>query len=68
MAVTFDYLLPTAPLSGCRLRYEVFGDGTVQTTLSCKAVEGLCDMPEFGVMFKLSADYDRVVWYGLGPE
>ena len=25
-------------------------------------------MPEFGVMFKLNADYDRVVWYGLGPE
>ena len=68
VAVTFDYLLPTNPLSGCRLRYEVFGDGTVQTTLSCKAVEGLCDMPEFGVMFKLNADYDRVVWYGLGPE
>ncbi len=68
VAVTFDYLLPTNPLSGCRLRYEVFGDGTVQTTLSYKAVEGLCDMPEFGVMFKLNADYDRVVWYGLGPE
>ena len=68
VAVTFDYLLPTNPMSGCRLRYEVFGDGTVQTTLSYKAVEGLCDMPEFGVMFKLNADYDRVVWYGLGPE
>ena len=25
-------------------------------------------MPEFGVLFKLSADFDRVIWYGLGPE
>ena len=55
-------------MSGCRIRYEVFGDGTVETTLSYKAVEGLCDMPEFGVLFKLSADFDRVIWYGLGPE
>ncbi len=68
VAVTFEYLMPTAPMSGCRLCYEVFGDGTVQTTLSYKAVEGLNGMPEFGVLFKLSADYDRVVWYGLGPE
>ena len=68
VAVSFEYLLPTAPVSGCRIRYEVFGDGTVETTLSYKAVEGLCDMPEFGVLFKLSADFDRVIWYGLGPE
>ena len=25
-------------------------------------------MPEFGVMFKLNADYDHVKWYGFGPE
>lgn len=24
-------------------------------------------MPEFGMLFKLSADYDHVKWYGLGP-
>jgi len=30
-------------------------------------VKGLCDMPEFGVIFKFNADYDRVEWYGNGP-
>ena len=25
-------------------------------------------MPEFGVLFTLSADYDRFSFYGLGPE
>ena len=25
-------------------------------------------MPEFGVMFKLNADYDKVEWYGYGPQ
>ena len=24
-------------------------------------------MPEFGVMFKINADYDHLEWYGLGP-
>ena len=46
----------------------MFGDGTVKSTLSYDAVQGLSDMPEFGVMFKLDADYDSVCWYGLGPE
>ena len=66
--VTYEYRMPTRPASGCTLSYEVFGDGTVLTTLSYKAVKGLPDMPEFGMLFKLSADYDRFLWYGLGPE
>lgn len=66
--VTFTYLMPTVPVSECRLSYEVTGDGRVKTTLTYNPVKELGDMPEFGVMFKLSADYDRVKWYGLGPE
>ena len=66
--VSFVYELPTVPAAACRLSYEVFGDGTVETSLDYKAVKGLSEMPEFGVLFKLSADYDRVIWYGLGPE
>lgn len=33
-----------------------------------EGVKGLSPMPEFGFMFKLNADYDRVTYYGLGPE
>ena len=68
VSVTYCYELATAPKSTCELSYEVFGDGTVKTSLSYKAVPGLGDMPEFGVLFKLNADFDRVKWYGLGPE
>ncbi|MFR8427388.1 MAG: hypothetical protein ACLVCH_07240 [Roseburia inulinivorans] len=25
-------------------------------------------MPEFGMMFKLNADYDNVEWYGYGTR
>lgn len=65
--VTFTYILPTTPNAQCWLSYEVDGDGRVKTTLSYDPVKELGDMPEFGVMFKLSADYDHLEWYGLGP-
>ena len=66
--VTYQYQLPTVPASTCLLTYKVYGDGTIATTLTYEPVEGLRDMPEFGVMFKLDADYDTVEWYGNGPE
>lgn len=68
VSVTFLYDLQTTPAAGCRLSYKVYGDGRVQTTLSYDPVEGLSDMPEFGVIFKFNADYDRLEWYGNGPE
>ena len=64
--VAYTYLMPTTPISECRLSYEVFGDGRVKTTLTYDPVKELGDMPEFGVIFKFNADYDRVEWYGLG--
>ena len=66
--VTYTYLMPTTPVSQCTLAYEVTGDGRIRTTLSYDPVKELGDMPEFGVMFKLNADYDHVKWYGFGPE
>ena len=65
--VAFTYIMPTTPVSECRLAYEVFGDGRVKTTLTYDPVKELGDMPEFGVLFKFNADYDHVKWYGLGP-
>ena len=64
--VSYTYLMPTTPASECQLSYKVFGDGKVKVTLAYDPVEGLCDMPEFGMMFKFNADHDRVQWYGLG--
>ena len=66
--VTYIYYMPTTPASSCEVSYEVFGDGTIQTTLTYNPVKELSDMPEFGMMFKLNADYDTVQWYGLGEQ
>lgn len=68
IAITYTYFMPTTPQSSCEVTYRVFGDGTIETTLSYDPVKELGDMPEFGIMFKLDADYDTVKWYGLGPQ
>lgn len=68
VSITYRYRLPTTPQSSCGVTYKVTGDGSVETTLRYEPVAGLSDMPEFGMLFKLNADYDRLEWYGLGPE
>ncbi len=67
VVVTYLYNLQTSPAAECSLQYRVFGDGRIQTTLHYDPVEGLAAMPEFGVLFKIDADYDTVEWYGNGP-
>ena len=66
--ITYTFFMPTTPRSSCELSYKAFGDGTIETTLEYDPVKELGDMPEFGMMFKLAADYDTIKWYGLGPE
>ena len=65
--VTFHYYMPTTPASECQVTYSVTADGAVKTTLTYDPVAELKDMPEFGMLFKFNADYNRVVWYGCGP-
>lgn len=68
VTITYTYYMPTTPAAKCQVAYTVFGDGTVETKLTYDPVDGLPDMPEFGMMFKLNADYDNIEWYGYGPE
>ncbi len=67
VTVTYEYNLQTSPAAACTLTYRVYGDGTITTTLHYDPVQGLAAMPEFGMLFKLNADYDTVEWYGNGP-
>ena len=65
--IRYTYYMPTTPSSKCQVEYSVTGDGTIKTSLSYDPVQELGDMPEFGMLFKLDADYDQIEWYGLGP-
>ncbi len=66
--ITYEYELPTNPKAACKVAYHVAGNGSVRVTMDYEPAEGLNDMPEFGLMFRIPADYDRVTYYGLGPE
>lgn len=68
VSVKYFYNLQTTPHAECQLEYCVYGNGSVRTRLTYTPVEGLPDMPEFGVLFKLDADFDRIEWYGNGPQ
>ena len=68
VTVTYTYFMPTTPAGKCQVSYTVFGDGTIETKLMYDQVEGLPDMPEFGMMFQFNADYDNLTWYGMGSE
>ncbi len=66
--VTFVYHMPTSPASDCRVTYTVHPDGMVDCELYYDAIAGLSAMPEFGMMVKMSADFDSLTWYGRGPQ
>ena len=66
--IGFTRYLPTWPRAEVETIYRVFGDGTIEITLQHDPVKGLSHMPEFGMLFTCSADFDRMTWYGMGPE
>ncbi len=68
VSVRFVYTLYTKPQAQCAVTYMVWPCGQVDMRLSYDPAEGLGPMPEFGMLFKLDADYDQVKWYGFGPE
>ena len=68
VSITYTYPMPTTPKSQCQVRYTVTGDGMIETVLTYNPVKELGDMPEFGILFKINADFDHLEWYGLGPQ
>lgn len=66
--IVYEYETPTTPLVKLTMTYTVTPDGTVTTTLDYPGAEGMPELPEFGVMMKIPAEYDRLTWYGYGPE
>ena len=67
VSFTMTYDLPTAPAAACSVTYRVRPCGRVDVSLVYDPVKELGDMPEFGMITRLSADFDRVRFFGLGP-
>ncbi len=68
VAFTMTYDLPTSPAAFCTVTYRVHPCGKVDVRLDYDPVKELGVMPEFGMITKLDADFDRVRFFGLGPE
>ncbi|GIG30140.1 glycoside hydrolase family 2 TIM barrel-domain containing protein [Cellulomonas marina] len=68
VALTFRYLLPTAPTSTCDVTYRVDGTGRVEVTQVVRPGEGLPDMPELGMLLTTDPALHHLRWYGEGPE
>ncbi|WP_303995645.1 glycoside hydrolase family 2 TIM barrel-domain containing protein [Megamonas hypermegale] len=63
----FTYELATRPSATVVVCYTVTGDGTVTVDMSYDKVEGLPNIPDFGILFTIPVDYDQIKYYGLGP-
>lgn len=66
--LSYRYLLPTTPQSTCQVSYLVSGDGRIEVTLEVEPGEGLPDMPEFGMLLATQPEFNRLEFYGEGPD
>lgn len=65
--VKFTYDLSTTPKASVDVSYTVTGDGSIKVDMDYKKVEGLPDIPDFGMLFTVPCSYDQIKFYGLGP-
>ncbi|QAA30508.1 glycoside hydrolase family 2 TIM barrel-domain containing protein [Clostridium manihotivorum] len=66
--VEYTYSLPLSVPTEVKVAYTTYEDGQIKVSCNYKGVEGLPEMPIFGLAFKLSSDYDSFTFYGMGPE
>ena len=69
-SVTQRIFLPTVPETSMEVTSRFHADGTVDYLMDYEPPKGISlpDLPEFGMLFTLDADYDQLTWYGNGPE
>lgn len=66
--VSFTHLLPGMAESAAIISYTVSEDGSIRTEASYQGLEGLPEMPVFGMDFRIKCMYDKYKYYGYGPD
>lgn len=63
--ITYSYEFPgnVKPLT---LTYTVYPNGRILVAMDYEPVEKISELPDFGWIIKLPADYSNVDWYGMG--
>lgn len=60
--------LPYHQETPCKVAYTVYGDGTIQVTQSIGKAGEKLELPEFGMLLRVDADFEQVTYYGNGPK
>lgn len=66
--VWYTHTLPMLDKVNVDVKYLVKEDGLIEITGEYFGTEGIPNIPEFGMMFILKSDLDKVLWYGRGPS
>nr|WP_307992528.1 glycoside hydrolase family 2 TIM barrel-domain containing protein [uncultured Niameybacter sp.] len=66
--VTYVYDLCTMPMAECQVAYTVKQDGKIHVTMDYKGYEGLGEIPNYGISFKIPSEYNEIQWYGNGES
>ena len=66
--VIYLYTLPTIPATTCKVIYTVYIDGSIEVEMGYEGIEGLAEIPLFGMTFKLKKEYSNIKYYGMGPS
>ncbi|WP_294152976.1 glycoside hydrolase family 2 TIM barrel-domain containing protein [uncultured Selenomonas sp.] len=67
LSVRFTYDLATSPAAQCVVTYTVKPGGIVDVAMDYEKADGMPELPDYAMVFQLSADYDHVRFYGNGP-
>ncbi|WP_405945138.1 glycoside hydrolase family 2 TIM barrel-domain containing protein [Streptomyces sp. NBC_00932] len=69
VAITVECTLTTAPkTSTWSTEFTVRGDGEVRIRHTLTAADGLPDLPVVGALLTVPQGFERIDWYGRGPQ
>lgn len=68
VTIEYTHIIPVGVDNKVKTTYTVFCDGTINVKINYKGQEGLPNMYDFGMVFKIPEEYNNFKYYGLGPD
>ncbi len=68
VTLEYTFVMKTTVQTSNKVIYTVTPDGSINIRLKYTGVEGMAEIPLYGMDFKLKKELNRFKYYGLGPE
>lgn len=68
VTIAYSYRLPIAEQATVGVSYTVRADETIDVQVDYHGASGLPDLPIFGILLRMDADFNHFRYYGRGPE